>query len=173
MGFNSGFKGLIFSFPFSSFCSFLSCLPVCSLSFSFSSFLSHILHCLSLSPSLSQFGVVSSFVQFLPEGSKVAVWSSRSVTAIRLRRSHSLRALFFRPVFPRFTLLHGCWCLLLFRYKVMQVSGASTLSSLNLAKPHFFCSLLLEKLFPSVFDQSLARTVFNAQGKINRIQDLG
>jgi len=55
----------------------------------------------------------------------------------------------------------------------MQVSDASTLASLNLAKPHFFCSLLSEKLFPSVFDLSLARTVFSAQGKINRIQDLG
>jgi len=55
----------------------------------------------------------------------------------------------------------------------MQVSDASTLSSLNPAKPHFFCSLLLEKLFPCAFDQSLARTVFNAQGKVNGIQDLG
>jgi hypothetical protein len=55
----------------------------------------------------------------------------------------------------------------------MQVSDASPLSSLTLAKPHFFCSLLLEKLFPGVFDQSLAKTFFNAQGKINRIQDSG
>ena len=60
---------IVVSFPFSFFCSFV--LPIYSLSFSFSSFLPHILHCQFFSP--SQFGVVSSFRQFLPQGSNVAV----------------------------------------------------------------------------------------------------